>query len=100
MIKHIVMWKLKDEAEGGTRIENGLKMQEMLHSLRGKIDTLKHLEVSVKIEDSLPEADIVLYSEFDSMEDLKAYATHPLHVDCVAFIKSVVESRYVVDYEV
>ena len=100
MIKHIVMWKLKEEAEGNSKAENALKIQEIIHNLRGKIDALNHVEVSVNIKEALPEADVLLYSEFDSMDDLKAYATHPLHVDCVAFIKSVVESRYVMDYEV
>ncbi|XPV77812.1 MAG: Dabb family protein [Desulfovibrio sp.] len=100
MIKHIVMWKLKDSYDGHTAEENGLKMQEMLMSLDGQIPELKKIHVSTTIKESNPECDVVLDSEFDSIDDLSAYANHPKHVACVSFIKSVVENRYVVDYEI
>ena len=98
MIKHIVMWTLKDEAAGGTAAENASKMKEMLENLNGKIEVLKHLEVSAEIFEAVPDCSVVLYSEFDSKEDLHTYAVHPLHQECVAFIKQIVSSRSVIDY--
>ncbi|WP_320170340.1 Dabb family protein [Maridesulfovibrio sp.] len=98
MIKHIVMWTLKEEAEGATAAENAAKMKEMLEALNGKIEILKHLEVSADIFEAAPECSIILYSEFDSKEDLQTYAVHPLHLECVGFIKKIVKSRSVVDY--
>lgn len=98
MIKHIVMWTLKEEAEGATAAQNAAKMKEMLEALNGKIDVLKHLEVSAEIFEAAPECSIVLYSEFESKEDLQTYAVHPLHQECVAFIKQIVKTRSVVDY--
>ena len=47
---------------------------------------------------SLPETDVVLYTVFDSKEDLQAYQVHPEHQKCVAFISAVVAERRVVDY--
>ena len=44
--------------------------------------------------------DMVLYSEFQSMDDLKAYAGHPEHLKVVEFVKPLVCERHVVDYEV
>ncbi|SDL09326.1 Stress responsive A/B Barrel Domain [Maridesulfovibrio ferrireducens] len=98
MIKHIVMWTLKDEAEGGTAVQNGLKIKEILENLSGKIDTLKHIEVSVDIFEASPACNVVLYSEFDTKEDLDAYQIHPLHQECGVFIKQVALSRSAVDY--
>jgi hypothetical protein len=37
MIKHIVLWKLKDFAEGTTKQENSLKVKVMLKEMSGKI---------------------------------------------------------------
>ncbi|WP_291328010.1 Dabb family protein [Desulfovibrio sp. UCD-KL4C] len=98
MIKHIVMWTLKDEAEGGTAAENGIKMKQILENLSGKIKELKHIEVSVDVFAAIPDCNVVLYSEFESKDDLDAYQVNPLHQECVAFIKQVVASRNMIDY--
>ncbi|WP_031479270.1 Dabb family protein [Maridesulfovibrio frigidus] len=98
MIKHIVMWTLKDEAAGGTAAENGLKMKEMLENLSGKIEGLKHIEVSVDTFGAIPDCSVVLYSEFETTQDLDFYQTHPLHQECGSFIKQVAASRSAVDY--
>ncbi len=100
MVKHIVMWTLKDEAEGASAAENAKKMMEMLNALSGKIWQLKHLEVCDNVFASDPAVQVVLYSEFDSREDLQAYQDHPIHQACVKFIKKVVAERRVVDYEI
>ncbi|CCO24927.1 Dabb family protein [Maridesulfovibrio hydrothermalis] len=98
MIKHIVMWTLKEEAAGATAAENGVKVKEMLENLNGKIETLKHIEVSVDIFAAVPDCNVILYSEFETKEDLEAYQIHPLHQECVAFVKQVVSGRSVIDY--
>ncbi len=100
MIKHIVMWTLKDEAEGADKAANAKKMKEMLEALDGRIDTLKHIEVSCEVFESAPACDVILYSEFENREALDAYQVHPLHQECVAFVKKVVTSRSVVDYTI
>ncbi|HAS89911.1 MAG TPA: stress responsive protein [Desulfovibrio sp.] len=98
MIKHIVWWTLKDEAAGGTAEENGLKIKKMIEDLNGKIDELNHVEIGLDVFESTQECSLVLYSEFNTREDLQAYAVHPLHQECVAFIKQVVSSRHAIDY--
>ena len=40
MIRHIVFWKLKAEAEGASAKENGQKMVDAFHALEGKIPGL------------------------------------------------------------
>ncbi|GAB6057904.1 Dabb family protein [Desulfonatronum parangueonense] len=100
MIKHIVMWTLKDEAEGAAAGENALKIKEMLERLNGKIPGLKHLEVGLDVFQASPEWHVVLYSELESREALEGYQKHPEHMRCVEFVKKVVSARGVVDYEI
>lgn len=100
MIKHIVMWSLREEAEGATATENALKMKAMLEGLLGRIEGLRHIEVSTDVFVSVPTTQIVLYSEFATKEDLDFYQKHPLHQECVQFVLKVVAERRVVDYDI
>lgn len=98
MIGHIVMWKLKEMAEGKSAAENAATMKKMLEALPPVVPMVRNLQVSTDIFASLPETDVVLYTVFDSKEDLQAYQIHPEHQKCVAFISAVVAERRVVDY--
>jgi hypothetical protein len=101
MIRHIVWWTLKDEAEGATAAQNGLKIKALIEALRGKIDTLKSVEVSVKLAATTTvDAQVVLHSTHDTVADLAAYNDHPEHQKIVGFIKKVVSSRQAIDFEV
>lgn len=100
MIKHIVMWKLKDFAGESNKAENARKIKECLESLRGKIEEIKHIEVGINIIDTESSADVVLYSEFNNIESLNAYQGHPEHVKIVQFVKNVCTERRVVDYSI
>ncbi|MDK2834550.1 MAG: hypothetical protein PWP63_1637 [Methanolobus sp.] len=64
MLKHIVMWKLKETAEGKNKLENVLLMKRMLESLPGRIPEIEFLEVGVNVNHSDAAYDVVLYSEF------------------------------------
>lgn len=77
MVKHIILWNLKDEFNND-EIKKGIK--EGIESLQGVVPGI--LEISVqteKLESST--ADVMLYSVFESEEALKAYALHPAHVE-------------------
>lgn len=102
MIKHIVMWKLKEVAEGKTKAENAEVMKELLEDLPNKIGELDSAEVGINILQGDEEAiaDVVLTTTCQSREDLKIYAEHPDHQKVVRFIKKVVTERRVTDYEV
>lgn len=99
MVKHIVLWKLKDSALGVTKQENAAKMKQMLEALNGIVPGLVKLEVGIDFSASEASGDIVLYSEFPDRAALDAYQAHPEHQKCVAFVKEVVSERRLVDYE-
>jgi hypothetical protein len=98
MLKHIVMWKLKEVANGKTKKENALLLKEKLESLVGEIAELRSLEVGVNDIESDASYDVVLTTTFDCEADLKSYAVNPKHVLVSEFCGSIRESRVVVDY--
>ncbi len=100
MIKHIIMWKLYEEAEGFSKDENALRIREVLEELPEKIPQIIKLEVGINMFDSSHAYDVVLYSEFASQEDLQIYQNHPAHVALKDFIKNLRSKRHAVDYEV
>lgn len=99
MIKHIVMWKLKENALNNSKIENAITIKTKLESLKNDIDVLKHIEVGINCTDISNNYDVILYCEFDGLEDLSTYQTHPKHVEAGKFVKEVTESRVCVDYK-
>lgn len=100
MIKHIVCWQLKDEANGKSKAENALSIKEKLEALSGKIEGLLSIEVGVNIPEYPSNYDLVLYSTFATKEALKVYQDHPLHQAVLPFVREAISSRVAVDYEV
>jgi len=96
MIKHIVSWKLQEE----NKKENAIQIKTKLLSLIGEIDEIIELEVGIDFNQSEAAHDVLLYSTFDTVEDLNVYQNHPKHQEVVVFVKSVVTARVVVDYQV
>ena len=92
MIKHIVMWKLKEFADGANKAENMI--------LKSKIKEVQYLEVGTNLSDSENSYDIVLYSEFKNKEDLEIYQKHSEHLKAAEFICRVRLEGKFIDYEV
>jgi len=79
MVKHIILWNLKDEfsTDEKTKIKNEIKVG--LESLQGKIEGLVEIKVQIDKLDSST-ADLMLDSTFENEEALKFYSAHPEHV--------------------
>lgn len=100
MIKHLVFFKLSEEAEGNSKAENIQIIKERLEALKEVIPVIRKIEIFANHPQASSENyDIVLYSEFDSLEDVKIYAEHPEHVKVAAFIAKVRSGRAAIDYE-
>lgn len=99
MVKHIVLWRLKDFAEGADKAANAGKIKVALEGLQGRIPGLVSIEVGVDFERSAAAFDVALYSVFESREALAAYQVHPEHKKVADFILRVRSERAVVDYE-
>ena len=100
MIRHIVMWKLKESAEGASRAENAVKLKEKLEGCRNIVPGILHLEVGLAGAGLDSTYDVVLVSDFADKASLDAYQVHPTHEALKSFVGAVRESREGVDYEV
>ena len=100
MIHHIVMWTLKETAEGKSKAENALLIKEKLEHLGEIIPQIESIHVGINIENKYSNFDLVLDSYFNSMDDLMAYQVHPKHNEVADFIGKVREERSCVDYEI
>jgi quinol monooxygenase YgiN len=99
MIKHIVMWKLKEHAEGADRAANAAKMKSLLDGCRDVVPGIVEFEVAVAQPGLEATYDIVLYSVFADKAALDAYQDHPKHVAVKPFIGAVRLERQCMDYE-
>jgi len=79
MVKHVIIWTLKDEYSDSEKAAIKAEIKEGLEGLKGKIDGL--LEIKVITEGlSSSNTDLMLDSLFENEEALKGYAVHPDHV--------------------
>jgi hypothetical protein len=99
MVKHIVMWKLKDSAHGNDRQTNALLIREKLEALRGRIPGMTAIEVGLDFSVTDSSCHVVLYSEFIDREALDAYQAHPEHQALKPFIGEASFERRLADYE-
>jgi quinol monooxygenase YgiN len=100
MIRHIVMWKFKDHAEGADKAANLHKAKAMIESCARIAPGTGRFEVAVAQSGMECTYDLVLYSEFENQAALDAYQNHPLHVACKPFIGAVRQERQCMDYEI
>jgi hypothetical protein len=98
MVKHIVLFKLKDEIAQEEKRDVMNRFKVAIERLPARIPFIRKIEVGLNMNPA--EAwHIALYSEFDSLEDVKAYSTHPEHLAAGKIIAGAKESRACVDYE-
>ncbi len=99
MVKHIVLFKLRNDIAEETRRAAALRFKEAIEELPAKIDVIRNIEVGLNINPDETWT-IALYSEFDTLDDVRAYALHPDHVAAGKLLAEVKESRACVDYEI
>ena len=100
MVKHIILWTLKDEYSGVQIEEIKAGIKEGLEGLKGKIPGLVDIRVNT---DGLASsnADVMLDSTFESEEALKGYAVHPDHVDVAnTKVRPFTATRSCMDYKI
>ena len=99
MIKHIVFFRLADNAEGKLKTENAVIIKEKLENLKSLIPQIVSIEVGINVPNTpKTDFDIALYSEFESFADLEIYQEHPEHLKVASFIGKVRTERTAVDY--
>ncbi|MBO5733540.1 MAG: Dabb family protein [Clostridia bacterium] len=97
MVKHMIVWSLKD---GIDKDAVKAEIKKQLEDLTGKIDGLLEMKIITNGLDS-SKGDLFMDSTFESVEALKVYAVHPLHVAVAdGIVRPNTASRASYDYEI
>lgn len=96
MVKHIILWQIKDDANKASVKKNA---KEALEGLAGKIDGLLSVKVHINgLESS--NADMMLETSFTDEAALKGYSVHPLHVKAAdTYVRPFTKLRVCLDFE-
>ena len=97
MVKHVILWKLKEEVANKDEVKAAIK--EGLEGLKGKIPGLSDIKVITEGLDS-SNTDLMLDSSFESADALKGYSVHPAHVEVAdTKVRPFTSVRSCFDYE-
>jgi len=99
MVKHVILWTLKDELSDAEKLEVKAGIKAGLEGLAGNIPGL--IEIKVNTEPlASSNCDLMLDSSFETEEALKGYAVHPEHVAVAdGKVRPFTKSRVCMDYE-
>lgn len=99
MVKHIILWKLRDiySDEEKKNIKAGIKAG--LEGLAGQIQGLTDIKVRTEgLAGS--NADLMLDATFENAEALQGYSTHPKHIEVAdGKVRPYTAVRMCMDYE-
>lgn len=99
MVRHIILWKIKEELAGEQRASAMKKAKDSLESLLGVVPGLTKIHVYTE---KLPSsnADMMLECEFESAGALAVYRDHPAHVAAAnTFVRPITAERVCMDLE-
>ena len=88
MVKHIVLFKLKEALSPAEKADIMNRFKAAIEALPATIPFPAEVW------------DICLDSSFDTLDDVKAYAIHPAHVAAAGILKEAKENRACVDYTI
>ena len=100
MVKHIILWTLKNEYSDKEKktIKAGIK--EGLEGLKDKVPGIQEIKVYTEGL-ATSNCDLMLDSTFESEDALKAYAVHPEHVAVAdGKVRPYTANRSCLDFEV
>ncbi|MBQ9802925.1 MAG: Dabb family protein [Clostridia bacterium] len=97
MVKHMIIWKMKDEA--ADKAATAQKIKVALEGLVGKIDGLLEMHILTECY-ACSAGDVMMDSAFADFAALEAYQKHPLHVEIAdGMVRPVMCQRLSFDYE-
>jgi len=98
MIRHVVAWKLA-ATEQEQKAADAATISGLLQSLVGVVPSISALSVGPNRAYFESNWDVALVADFESLEGLEAYQSHPAHLEVVPQIKALVSGRVAVDFE-
>lgn len=101
MVKHIILWNLKEEYSEIEKKNIKANIKRHLEALCGNVPGLCDLKVITDGILPTSNAELMLDATLESKEALNAYAVHPLHVAAAdTFVRPFTAQRSCLDFEV
>jgi len=100
MIRHIVLFKLKDYPSPEEKLSAAETVRTELLSMKAKIEVIREFEAGINEGENPSAYDVSILSTFDSWDDLEVYRFHPVHQAFIAFNKNYSVQKAIIDYEV
>ena len=101
MIRHVVIWKFKEAADGYDRLTNMERVKRELEALPRRMPgIIRSLEVGLNDLENKTNYDLILIVDFDGYQELDVYTKHPEHLKVADLVAKVREQRVAVDYKV
>ncbi len=99
MVKHIVMWKLKNFPEK-EKLQAAKELKKRLFALKNSISVIRNIEVGI----NSPEAaktnyEVVFIAEFKTFADLETYQKHPEHIRLKEYLETIRDHKVATDFE-
>ena len=101
MVKHIILWKLREDLSAEEKVSGKAGIKAGLEGLQGVVPGL--LSIRVQTDGVLPtsNADVMLDCTLESADALKGYAQHPAHVEVAnTKVRPYTAVRTCLDFEV
>jgi quinol monooxygenase YgiN len=92
MIRHVVMWTLKDAADAP-------RFKQLLDTCKGLVPGMHEFEVGIRADGLEANVDVLLVSAFSDAASLHAYLHHPQHKAVSAQLGPLRETRHVLDHD-
>ena len=100
MIRHIVMFKLKEFASDSEKASAANEVLKKLDELPGAIKVIQRYKAGIDIRKLNWSYDIVLEMDFETLADIDAYTVHPAHQEFIAFNKDYSIAKICIDFEI
>ena len=100
MIKHIVLFKLTDNLTKEEKIRIANEMKSIFLPLKEKINCIKSYEIGINFNEKSDTSDVVIYSEFETIDDLNYYLKHPEHIKAIEQNKQFNKVKTLIDYKI
>ena len=97
MVKYMVLFKLTETLTETEKQDVMHRFKEAIEALPARIPTIRHIFVGLNINPD-EKWDICLESEFDTLEDMKAYSIHPDHLAAAGILNGYRQDRACTDY--
>jgi heme-degrading monooxygenase HmoA len=97
MVRHIVLFRLKESLSQAEKRDIAVRFKTAIEALPEVIGFIGKIEVGLNINED-EKFDIALYSEFETLDEVKAYSAHPSHVAAAGILTGHVDERACVDF--